>query len=74
MSGVTVDHPSGFYVIDAGEHEGHRAEIVAREMPGDRGGGRFVLENWVICECGDAWGYVDSSADEKAKDGNGWPE
>ena len=67
---VQVDHPKGWYVIDAGPHEGHKATIVAREMPSQRG----VEENWVECECGEAWGYVDSSADELAKDGDGWPE
>ncbi len=71
----TVDHPSGSWIIDRGPHEGHRASIVARDMPGERFDGKyFVEENWVVCECGASWGYVDSSADEKAKDGDGWPE
>jgi hypothetical protein len=63
-----IDHPSGSYIIDAGPHEGHTAKIVARDMPGDRVTGAVVPENWVVCECGEAWGYVDSSADELAKD------
>lgn len=72
---MSVDHPSGTYVIDAGPHEGHTATIVARDMPGARFDGEyFVPENWVVCECGEQWGYVDSSADEEAKDGDGWPE
>jgi hypothetical protein len=66
---LVPDHPSGSYIIDLGEHQGHRATIVARGMPGERFGGKwFVPENWVVCECGAAWGYVDSSADGKAKD------